>query len=134
MFFCSYRYSGLADAEEVAFASSIALQAYFEGRVITKEDMDKCVEYFRNNISEIGDPEKRKRDVCCEPHCVPFPTCEYLYEHICHHKRNIPYGDDDERNTPRLKEVRVIAMYSQMSTQILRFKLPVLSISGVRKV
>jgi hypothetical protein len=93
----------MADAEEVAFASSIALQAYFEGRNITKEDMDKCVAYWRENISEENDPEGRKRDVCCEPYYVPFPTCEWLYEH-CHSKREVPYGDDDERNTPRLRE------------------------------
>lgn len=103
MCFCTYRYPGMADAEEVAFASSIALQAYFEGRKITKEDMDKCVAYWRENISEENDPEGRKRDVCCEPYYVPFPTCEWLYEH-CHSKREVPYGDDDERNTPRLRE------------------------------
>lgn len=96
----------MADADEVAFASSIALQAYFEGRKICKDDMDQCVEYWRNNISEESDPEGRKRDVCCEPCYVPFPTCEYVYEYVCHAKRNIPYGDDDERNTPRLREVR----------------------------
>jgi hypothetical protein len=28
---CVYTYFGLADADETAFASSIALQAYFEG-------------------------------------------------------------------------------------------------------
>lgn len=106
MCFCSYRYMGFSDAEEVAFASSIALQAYFEGRKITREDMDRCLEYWRNNISEQGDLEKRKRDVCCEPYYVPFPTCECLYERVCHPRRNIPYGDDDERNTERLKEVR----------------------------
>lgn len=103
MCFCTYRYPGMADAEEVAFASSIALQAYFEGRKITKEDMDKCVAYWRENISEENDPEGRKRDVCCEPYYVPFPTCEWLYER-CHSKREVPYGDDDERNTPRLRE------------------------------
>lgn len=106
MCFCTYRYAGMADADEVAFASSIALQAYFEGRKICKDDMDQCVEYWRNNISEESDPEGRKRDVCCEPCYVPFPTCEYVYEYVCHAKRNIPYGDDDERNTPRLREVR----------------------------
>lgn len=96
----------MADAEEVAFASSLALQAYFEGRVITKEDMDKCIEYWRSNISELQDPEGRRREVCCKScHAPPFPTCEYLYEHVCHAERNIPYGDDDERSTPRLKEV-----------------------------
>lgn len=103
MCFCSYRYSGMGDAEEVAFASSIALQAYFEGRIITEEDMDKCLAYWRENISEETDPEGRKREVCCEPHYFPFPTCEYLYEHVCHHRRDIPYADDDERNTPRLR-------------------------------
>jgi len=64
IFCCSYRYTGLADADETAFAAGIALQAYFEGRKISKEDMDKCLEYYREHISEKTDPEGRKRDVC----------------------------------------------------------------------
>ena len=61
---CTYRYIGLADADEVAFAAGIALQAYFEGRKITREDMHKCVDYYQQNISERTDPEGRKRNVC----------------------------------------------------------------------
>lgn len=114
---CTYRYPGMANAEEVAFASSIALQAYFENRSITKDDMDKCVEYWRENISEETDPEGRKRPVCCENYQIPWCTCEYLYDKVCHPKRNIPYGDDDERNTPRLREVSEFD-YRQLSTMV----------------
>ena len=109
MCFCTYRYPGMSDAEEVAFASSVALQAYFEGRKISKEDMDRCVEYWRNNIAEQTDPVGRRRETCCEPCTLPCPTCEWCYESVCHAKRNVPYGDDDdERITPRLKEVRAL--------------------------
>ena len=58
------RYNGLADADETAFAAGIALQAYFEGRVFSKDDMDKCIEYWKDNISEMSDPIGRKRSVC----------------------------------------------------------------------
>ena len=83
---CFYHYYGLADPDEVAFASNIALQGifdehrfslyrnrqamhritgyiglllfdnfklpgYFEGRHgMTKDDMDKCIVYFRESI------------------------------------------------------------------------------------
>lgn len=96
MAFCTYKYVGLADADEVSFACSIALQAYFEGRVITKEDMDKCVEYWRQNISEESAPIERKRDVCCEPFYCPICSCQFCHEKICHLKRNIPYGADED--------------------------------------
>lgn len=102
MCFCSYHYHSLADGDETAFASSIALQAYFEGRAITKEDMDECTEYWRQNISEQRNPEERKRSVMCEPCCIPCPTAQSLYN-CCHFKRNIPYGDDDKRNTMELR-------------------------------
>ena len=62
--FCTYKYDGIADADETSFAAGIALQAYFEGRTISKDDMDKCLTYWRENISERGDPIGRKRDVC----------------------------------------------------------------------
>lgn len=64
MLCCSYRYHGIADPEETAFAAGIALQAYFENRKISKEDLDKCVQYWRDNISEETDPVGRKREVC----------------------------------------------------------------------
>lgn len=105
MCFCSYRYTGFADADEAAFASSIALQAYFEGREITKEDVDRCIDYWRNNISERVDPVGRKRSVMCEPFYLPFPTVELPYRFCCHFKRSVPYGDEDERNT---KEIRAV--------------------------
>lgn len=105
MLCCTYRYIGLADGEEVAFASSIALQAYYEQRKLTRDDMDKCLDYWRNNISQRT--SGRKRDVCCEPYCVPCCTFERLYTSCTHCKRNIPYGGDDPRNTKELQQVRL---------------------------
>jgi hypothetical protein len=61
---CTYRYTGLADADETAFAAGVALQAYYEGRNIVKDDMDKCLGYYRENIAERTDPVGRKRDIC----------------------------------------------------------------------
>jgi hypothetical protein len=69
--------------------------------------MDNCVEYYRENIAEITDPEGRKRDVCCEPVCVPcIPNWNILYEYCCHMERNVPYADDEPRNTTETREVR----------------------------
>jgi hypothetical protein len=101
---CTYRYYGLADGDETAFASSLALQAYFEGRKINTEDMKQCVEYWRNNISELSDPVSRKRDVMCEPFYIPCCQGHNIYNYICNCKRSIPYGSDDKR-TAELKEV-----------------------------
>jgi hypothetical protein len=101
---CTYRYHGLADPDEVAFCSSIALQAYFEGRRITPEDMTKCLEYWRTNLSEQHDPINRKRRVCCEDYCeVPFPSGANSYEYCCHPRRRIPYNEDQV--TEEVKEV-----------------------------
>jgi hypothetical protein len=74
----------------VAFAASIALQAYFEGRLISPTDMQKCVKFWNENISERGDPIGRKRPVCCEPIFVPTPSCLCCYK-FSHHPRSIPY-------------------------------------------
>lgn len=101
---CVYEYSGLADPDEVAFACSIALQAYFEGRNISKKDMDLCLEFWRKHISEQHDPINRKRQVCCEPVHVPCCDGSRCYG-SCHPHRNIPYGD--ENVTEELKEVRL---------------------------
>ena len=92
---CTYRYPGLANPDEVTFASAIALQAYFEGRPITPENMKECLEFWKTNISEQTDPVGRKRPVCCEPYIVP---CCYgsLCHKAAHPKRNIPYGDASE--------------------------------------
>jgi len=94
MFFCTYVYTGLADADETAFACSIALQAYFEGRQITKEDMDKCLDFWRKHISEKSDPINHKRSVCCEPYYVPCYDCSGFYR-CCHMERKLPYKGDD---------------------------------------
>uniref|UniRef100_A0A7S1VK42 Uncharacterized protein n=1 Tax=Grammatophora oceanica TaxID=210454 RepID=A0A7S1VK42_9STRA len=100
--FCSYRYYGLADAEEVAFVSSICLQAYYEGRELTQEDVQKCIHYWRQNLSEAGGgPE---RPVCCEPYCkVPLMNCSFCYKYLCHPRRRIPYRG--EKVSEELKEV-----------------------------
>mmetsp|Transcript_55193 Transcript_55193/g.66447 ORF Transcript_55193/g.66447 Transcript_55193/m.66447 type:complete len:274 (+) Transcript_55193:807-1628(+) len=103
MLFCTYKYNGLADADETAFAASIALQAYFETRTITKEDVDKCIEYWRENVSERTAPLERRRRACCEPFRLPIPTCRRLQEYVCHCKRTIPYKDE-EKITEELEE------------------------------
>ncbi|KAL7579698.1 hypothetical protein ACA910_021844 [Epithemia clementina (nom. ined.)] len=97
---CSYLYGGLANPDEVAFACSIALQAYFEGRIISRVDMDKCIQYWRDNIDEIGDPVRRKREVCCEPFCIPLWDC-IRCQRCFHLKRDIPYADDQTTNETR---------------------------------
>jgi hypothetical protein len=102
MGFCHYQYRGLAYPDEAAFAASIALQAYFEGRAITVEDMNRCLEFWKNNISEREDPVRRKRSVCCEPYFVPTPQCTGCYK-CTHPERMIPYGDNEA--TAELKEV-----------------------------
>jgi len=106
---CTYRYYGLADGDETAFASSLALQAYFEGRKINTEEMNQCVKYWRNNISELSDPVSRKRDVMCEPCCIPCFQGQTIYNYICNRKRSIPYGSEDAR-TAELKEVSLCVL------------------------
>ena len=59
-----FRYTGIADEDETSFAAGIALQAYYEGRKITKDDMDNCIQYWKENISEMSDPVGRRRGVC----------------------------------------------------------------------
>jgi len=54
----------------------------------------------------MGDPVGRKRDVCCEPFYVPCFTCKKCYR-CTHPKREVPYDDDDPRNTKETKEVGV---------------------------
>lgn len=88
-------------------ASSIALQAYFEGRRITKEDLDNCLDYWRENLSEQTDPVGRKRDACCEPCPLPMPSGTHVYRLCCHFKRSIPYGEDSPQNTTEVKKVSV---------------------------
>ena len=103
MNFCTYKYRGLADPDEVVFASSIALQAFFEGRHITKQDMDTCLQFYRDNVAEVHDPVGRKRPVCMEPYfCVPWYDCTFCYT-CCHCQRNIPYADEDV--TEEVREV-----------------------------
>ena len=104
MCFCTYRYYGIADGDETAFASSLALQAYFEGRKISREDMDKCLDYWREDISEMENPVSHKRPVMCEPFSCPFPQGARLYKCICQMKRTIPYKGGDLR-TEELQEI-----------------------------
>mmetsp|Transcript_14858 Transcript_14858/g.32267 ORF Transcript_14858/g.32267 Transcript_14858/m.32267 type:complete len:269 (+) Transcript_14858:154-960(+) len=102
---CTYRYDGIADADETAFAAGVALQAYFEGRVLTKDDIDKCIDYWKDNVSEMSDPIGRKHHICCEPFCVPCCTCSLCYEYVCNLPRDIPFDEDDPRCTAELIEV-----------------------------
>lgn len=103
MFFCTYRYNGLADAEEVAFAASIALQAYFEGRKIGPGEMKKCIDFYNGNISERTDPIRRKRPVCCEPYMVPLCTCDRYYR--CTHPKRVHENKGKDQISDRLREV-----------------------------
>jgi hypothetical protein len=100
--FCTYRYTGIADAEETAVASNLALQAYFEGRKMTPEMMHQCLEFWRLHVSERTNPVLRKRPVCCEPFVVPLPSCISCYK-LVHPKRKIPFASDVI--TLELKEV-----------------------------
>ena len=101
---CTYRYHGLAYADEVATAANICLQAYFEGRTITAGDVQKCLDYWKEHIAESGGGPKR--DVCCEPHCkVPCCTdCKFCHRYICHPRRDVPYTDENEISE-EIKEV-----------------------------
>lgn len=95
--FCSYKYDGLANPDEAAFAASIALQSYFEGRKISKDDMNSCIEYWKENISEKDNKNKLKRQVCCQGYCCfPIYDMQCCHEHVCHFKRNAPKGATDE--------------------------------------
>jgi hypothetical protein len=114
---CSYRYTNLADADEFAFAASIALQAFFEGRPISsKHDMDRCVYYWRSHIAEKTAPVERKRPVCCEDTCTVTNPWNGLraYKNWTHPKRNIPYSDNS-RVTPQL--VEAYANYERLRTK-----------------
>jgi hypothetical protein len=102
--FCTYRYEGLADADEAAFAASIALQAYVEGRTLTRDDMDTCIQFWKDHIAEHTDPLGRKRPVCCEPYLVPWCNCKSLYKCI-HHKRVIPDDYDEEAVSDEVRAV-----------------------------
>jgi len=110
--FCAYRYNGLANPEEAAFAASIALQAYFEGRAMTRKDLNQCIDHWKKYISQRHDPVGRKRPVCCEPFIVPIPMCTDCYRWT-HPDRRIPY--DEENVTEELKEV--YANYNREKSQ-----------------
>ena len=110
MLCCTYHYTNLAQPDETAFACTIALQAYFEGRAITPQDMDRCLEFWRDNISEQTDPIGRKRPVCCEPYSIP--SCPGYYCYRCTHvKRSIPYHGDQV--TSEIREVRCLTLGSR---------------------
>jgi hypothetical protein len=91
---CSYRYQNVADPEETAAASSLALQAYFEGRHMTRHDMEVCLRYWRENVSECADPVGRRREVCCGPLGVPCPSGVRCYRNVCQMKRPSPYASE----------------------------------------
>lgn len=105
MFFCTFRYTGLADGDEVAFASNIALQAYFEGRKITRLDMDKCLAYWREHISEYHNPVDRKRPVMCEPFYIPCIPSSCVYRSLCQCRRQLPNRYTNATDTQQIQEV-----------------------------
>lgn len=84
-----------------------------KGVLITPEDMERCLEYWRDNISETGDPRGRRRAVCCEPFSIPCCTCHRFYK-FTHPERKMPYDEDDERNTPELREVSMFHAFANM--------------------
>ncbi|CAB9529109.1 expressed unknown protein [Seminavis robusta] len=111
MMCCTYRYQGLADGDESAMASSLALQAYFEGRSFTQAQMEQCLQYWRDHVSEMGDPVHRKRPVLCQDTCS-VPSCvpsEKIYQSICQCPRKMPPHYEP---TPELQQV-----YDQYETQ-----------------
>lgn len=95
---CLYLYYGLADPDETAFASNIALQAYFEGRKLTKEDMDRCVEYYKENIvpKPAPPPDPRTLSWLYRFFLAVLDFIKSLIKgeliYLCTHpKRNVPY-------------------------------------------
>ena len=57
--------------------------------------MDRCIEYWKVNISEMSDPVARKRAVCCEPSCsIPLCTGSWCYENVTNVVRENPFGVD----------------------------------------
>jgi len=104
--FCSYRYYGIADPDETSIAAGLALQAYFEGRFITKEEFNRCLNFWRENVSEMTDPVGRKRDICCEPCSIPCCDCQECYANYTHPLRTAPSQQGDIRISPEMLEVR----------------------------
>ena len=89
---CSYHYKGLANGEEVAAASNLALQAYYEGRRITRTDLEAALEYWRQHVSEEYSPVERKRPTVCEDTCG-IPCCctgALCYSRVYQCRRTIP--------------------------------------------
>ena len=128
---CVYHYPGLADADEAAFASSIALQAYFEGRPVTREDMDKCLEFWKKHVSEYSDPVERKRPVCLESISVPCLDCS-IWQRLIHPKRRIPYGEPDDQAAQELKDVSEGRLTWNPSSFLGRLKAPQPSFACIR--
>jgi hypothetical protein len=81
---------------------------------MTPGDLEKCLFFWREKLSEQSDPIGRKRKVCCEPYYVPWPSCVKCYS-CCHPKRTIPYSGNeateemhevyDKYEADRLKQV-----------------------------
>jgi hypothetical protein len=106
LLWCTYKYTGLVDVDDfsfAAFAASIAIPAYFEGRTITNDndDMDKCtlhILYWRENIREV--PVDQVRSVCCGqyqlPCCMQGQLC---YKRFMHMKRAISTVCNDDGET-----------------------------------
>jgi hypothetical protein len=86
---CTYYYGGLANPDEVVFASNLALQAYFEGRHINKADFDKCITIFRESQVASRTCDERSQYDCAIPACVQV----YNY---AHHRRQPPSSPSNE--------------------------------------
>ena len=67
--------------------------------------MDRCIEYWKVNISEMSDPVARKRAVCCEPCSVPICTGSWCYENVTNVVRENPFGFDYPECTEEWMEV-----------------------------
>ncbi|CAB9527964.1 expressed unknown protein [Seminavis robusta] len=127
MMCCTFRYNGLADGDETAFASNLALQAYYEGRHITPTQMEQCLDYWRNHISEMGDPIHRQRPVLCEESGCSMRSCiptGKIYQRICQCERRVP---EHFERTPEIVEVydKYETLRRRQTDRYLTFKEPV---------
>ena len=123
--FCfSYRYAGLNNGDEVAMASNLALQAYYEGRALDASKMEALLEYWRQHVSQEGNPPQRKRPVLWEGVCqLPCCTGAKCYRSICQCERRIPA---QEEHTQELRDVydKYEGLRKRQSQRYTDFKAP----------
>lgn len=112
---CSFRYNGLAHPEEFAAAAGLALQAFFEGRALHPNDMERCLEFWRKHVWE---KREDTRQVCCEGFALGNPLNGSLcYQFWTHPFRSIPFKK--EQQTPHL--VRVYAEYAKLREDQIKY-------------